>query len=372
MDLMGFTLRYAKTEFDRGLEEDINKTEGWAATEPFEDFRNACAERLLVLRSLTFESWSTAFLRIWTEDLPPTHPWAQPEPLPFRYGQPIDLMLGKGLEFYGFPAYDSRVFLRAAFEVLDPTTRVAQDLTDLLVGGWIDTTSDLCAHADYLVTADFATTQRVIVLTEGVSDKRASEGALRVPYPHLVQYFTFMDFEQMNVPGGAGPLVNFVKAFVAAGILNRILAVFDNDTAAQSALRALRGLAMHDNVRVVQYPSIELAKNYPTIGPSGVSNVDVNGLAGSPELYFGRDVLSRADGTLTPVQWRGFDQALGRYQGEILDKADLQARFQVKVDRCLQNLALVTELDWSGMDAVLTSLRTAFHDADPLMPYGAP
>jgi hypothetical protein len=42
---------------------------------------------------------------------------------------------------------------------------------------------------------------------------------------------------------------------------------------------------MHDNVRVVQYPSIELAKNYPTIGPSGVSNVDVNGLAGlSPAI----------------------------------------------------------------------------------------
>jgi len=97
--------------------------------------------------------------------------------------------------------------------------------------------------------------------------------------------------------------------------------------------------------------------------------MDVNGLAGSIELYFGKDILMRPDGTFTPIQWRGFDQAVGQYQGEIMDKADLQARFQAKIVRCLENPELVTDLDWSGMNAVLESLRSAFHGCNPLEPY---
>jgi hypothetical protein len=366
LDLMGFTLPYAQSEFEDGIKGEIERLERWFADEPMDLMVPPYTRQLGILRGLSFDTWSAGFRRIWTEGLRSTRSWLHPDATPL-YGELVDYMLGQAIgEVFAFPSEDTRVFLRAALESLDPSTKVMQDLTDLVLGGYFDTTTDLCAYADYLVTADFATTRRIIVLTEGLSDKKALDGGLRVLYPHLAEYFTFMDFEQMNIPGGAGTLVSFVKAFVGAGILNRVIAVFDNDTAANSALRALRGLPLPPNVRVVQYPPLDLCRNYPTLGPTGVSHMDVNGLAGSVELYFGRDVLTRQNGSLTPVLWRGFDQALGRYQGEIMDKAELQARFQSKVLRCLENRAKVGDYDWSAMEAALSVMRAAFHEVDPL------
>ncbi len=89
--------------------------------------------------------------------------------------------------------------------------------------------------------------------------------------------------------------------------------------------------------------------------------MNVNGLAGSLEIYFGEDVLRRNDGSLTPVQWRGYDVALNQYQGEILNKGELQERFLEKLRMCQSNPDLIENYDWSGIRAIIESLKTAFH-----------
>jgi hypothetical protein len=48
----------------------------------------------------------------------------------------------------------------------------------------------------------------------------------------------------------------------------------------------------------MQYPEIDIARDYPTLGTNGLSHMDVNGLAGSIELYLGADVLRDSDGVL--------------------------------------------------------------------------
>ncbi len=113
---------------------------------------------------------------------------------------------------------------------------------------------------------------------------------------------------------------------------------------------------------ITRYPNITVACNYPTLGPQGPVNMDINGLAGGIELYFGEDILRSQDGTLTPVQWRGFDEALRQYQGEILNKGDLQERFATKLAACLANRQQIEDYDWSGIRAILDVLRTAFHE----------
>ena len=60
---------------------------------------------------------------------------------------------------------------------------------------------------------------------------------MQLLYPHLADYFTFMDFEGARVGGGAGNLANIVKAFAGAGIVNKIIAIFDNDTAGEAAIQ---------------------------------------------------------------------------------------------------------------------------------------
>jgi len=181
-------------------------------------------------------------------------------------------------------------------------------------------------------------------------------------YPHLSDYYSFMDFDGANAPGGAGHLVNTVKAFAGAGIANRIVALFDNDTGARAALRGLDGVDLPPSVRVLQFPAIPVGANYPTSGPSGLVHMDVNGLAASLEMYLGEDVLQRADGTFTPVHWRGFDPAVRAYQGELEHKGKLQDKFTEKLAAAATDPAVMQAQDWSGIRAILDMVRQAFEN----------
>jgi len=238
------------------------------------------------------------------------------------------------------------------------------DLTDLVLGGWIEKSSDLVEYAEELISADFVISRRIIALTEGITDKWILERSLRLLYPHLSDYFRFMDFTEMKVEGGAGALANTVKAFAGVGIINRVVALFDNDTAAEAAIQSLSTIKLPDNIVILKYPNIESANSYPTMGPTGVSLMNINGLAGSIELYLGEDVLSQINGNFTPVQWKGYDRRLQQYQGEILNKIEIQNKFEQKLKVCEADPAKVIEYDWKGLRAILDVLRSAFHHKD--------
>jgi hypothetical protein len=152
-------------------------------------------------------------------------------------------------------------------------------------------------------------------MTEGKSDKRILEETLRVLYPHLMPYFSFIDFDLANMPGSTGHLLNIVKAFVATGVQHRTIAVFDNDAAGHHALRQLVHVPLPDNIKTIALPTLPLAACYSTVGPQGTLEVDIKGLACSLELYLGRDILELGRGALTPVRWTGLMQGAGRYQG---------------------------------------------------------
>ena len=123
-----------------------------------------------------------------------------------------------------------------------------------------------------------------------------------------------LDFDSSRSQGGAGHLVSIVKAFSGAGITNRVIALFDNDTAAREARRSLDAATLPSNFAVLHYPDLDALRHYPTLGPAGLSHLDINGLAASIELYFGADVLL-LDGTLAPIQWKGYCEALQGVSG---------------------------------------------------------
>ena len=351
LDLMGFTSQRARRSFERGIVRVREEAQDDLSDASPDVLQEHYRQKADVVARLSFEDWLAGFARIFRIGLAAT---------PRGYGQsslsddyPVSYMLnehslGEGSHF-GFPSYHSRAVLRAMCEAIPGDADVVMDLTDLVLGGWYDTDDDLVEEADYLVSADYQTTQRIIALTEGGSDKRVLEAAFELLYPQLREYFAFMDFDELNVPGGAPSLVTFVKAFAAAGVINRVVAIFDNDTAAAGALRSLNDLKLPANVAITQLPVLDELKNYPTLGPTGTALTDINGLAASIELYFGRDVLMRADGSLTPVQWKGFDKALGRYQGEITDKPILQERFAAKVHNAKVRPEAIASADWVPM-----------------------
>ncbi|UXX98112.1 hypothetical protein N7U49_48350 (plasmid) [Streptomyces sp. AD2-2] len=107
--------------------------------------------------------------------------------------------------------------------------------------------------------------------------------------------------------------------------------------------------------------------SYPTLGPPSVdtptgspTRADVNGLAGSIELYLGTDALSLPDGNLRPVQWRSYSSACQQYQGEVTEKKVIQQAFAAKVARAQHDSSLIDTQDWTGVQAILDAVIHAF------------
>ena len=348
LELLGFTQKAAQAQFERGVEEEIAHYENWGRT---------FASDLTALRQMNLESWLACLKEIRQKRLKPR---TVADSSVKKYRPLMRYVLTTNL--YGFPG-DFRHFLRLLVDVSADTDELVYDLTDLVAAGDVKEADNLVGYADELISNDFLLLKKIIIITEGETDRWILQRSLRLLYPHLFDYFHFLDFEGTRAEGGAGQLANIVKAFAGAGIINRIVALFDNDTAAESAIRSLSTVKLPRNIVLRKYPSLALADNYPTQGPTGVICMNVNGLAGSIELYLGREILQNPDGSFTPVQWKGHDPKLRKYQGEITNKIELQNRFSEKLAACEANHSRISEFDWEGIRSVFDVIRTAFKGA---------
>jgi len=161
---------------------------------------------------------------------------------------------------------------------------------------------------------------KIIVLTEGRTDSRVIKAALQRLYPEFSGAYQFVDFEEFRLEGGASVLAKMVRILAGAGLQNRLLAIFDNDVAGVEAMGSLRGAKLPQTVRLMTLPSTPLASAYPTIGPNGLTEMNVNGAGAAIELYLGRSALTDDNGRLRPVRWQHWNKPIGRYHGAIDDK----------------------------------------------------
>ncbi|MBA4180794.1 MAG: hypothetical protein C0506_09420 [Anaerolinea sp.] len=250
---------------------------------------------------------------------------------------------------------DSRVTLRAFADAF-PDDLVTLDVTDLEGGGWLEPGVAPQEAAIQNFSWAIANGAPAIVLAEGRTDISVLQEALLVRQPHLEGFLRFADFS-FGAEGGAASLVRTVRSLASAGVANRVVAIFDNDTAAADALKTLDGVRLPPNIMVMTYPQIDLATRYPTIGPTGPAHMNVNGMAGSIELYLGEDVLRDPTGDLRAVQWTGYIARMGRYQGELVDKQSLLKRFEAKAALARDDRAYIDTQDWSGLDSILDGIR---------------
>lgn len=229
------------------------------------------------------------------------------------------------LGIYGF-SLESHLY--SILSVLPDNDFVEYDLTDVINGGWVD--EDQAKYVDY---------EKIIILTEGKSDVEFISKSIEKLYPHLKDYYHFIDFDEYKVESSASALVKLVTSFAAANVKHPIIALFDNDTAGLKEMKKLTSKTVPPNIKILKYPDITIAKKYPTIGPTGKKKMNINGLACSIEMYFGVDVLTR-NNALIPIQWKGFEEKEKKYQGEIADKNYVQETFRKKLKK-----AEVTEID---------------------------
>ena len=201
------------------------------------------------------------------------------------------------------------------------------DISDLVEGGWLNDELEN-TDSNFLILQDEFIPEIPIILTEGITDIETLKKALHVIYPKLESNVRFLD-TSFRPETNAASIVKMIKSFAAAGINNRILAILDNDAAASEAMTNLpRNLP--NNIKVIQYPELDLMKSYPTIGPQGEINMNINGLAGSIEMYMGKDILTGNDGNLELVQWGGYMNRVKKYQGSLINKGAVGSRFKGK------------------------------------------
>ena len=270
-----------------------------------------------------------------------------------RYEEPEDV----------FWRLDSRTILRLALDVAnDVSWPVRYNLDDLMSWELLAPGTPITVQAQEERRRAIATDAPLVILTEGSSDSQLLSEAIRVTHPHLVGFIRFMDFGS-DAEGSVAALVKLVRSFVGAGIANRVLALADNDTAAHDALGKLKREGLPEGYRVKHYPELPLLRRYPTLGPQLADPVvmDVNGKAGSLEMYLGRDLLT-VDGELVPVQWMGYVEGQKSYQGAIAkqERTRVQREFRAKVEAALRDPNVREGQDWSGVEEIVKGILTAF------------
>ena len=357
LDIMGFTLARAKQDFERTLRAkllDIPPPEG--------DEEDVFAKDRKQFEKMTFEDYAENLRSIISRRIPR---------VPFGDSDRTDLSDTERYiveaDYYqedllmGYSCSDTRFFIRLACSLVAPDAIVEQDLTEVVHAGYYQIEDPIADNGIKALTGDYPANAKIIILTEGSSDAAILRETLSLLYPHLAEFYAFFDFDASRAAGGASQLVSVIKAFVAAGISNRVVALFDNDTAGREAVRSIERVQLPLNVALLHYPNLERLRSYPTIGPTGTVAFDVNGLAGSIELYLGEDVIA-STGMECPVQWRGFSEGMGAYQGEVMHKGALQDAFWQRAARCRTDPRLVVETDWSGLDAIWLAIVHVFDD----------
>jgi hypothetical protein len=234
LDFLGFTFETARRAFDLGRTWEIKEIRSsigrlqqqpfaLAGRDMFKERTDRGLKRIEMLARSDADCWLMALREAFLApaDTGPTQ--LSELAASFRTVAPVFEMR--------FPyTTDDRFRLRFELEA-HQSGEVVLDATDLIDGGCCSASDLLAECARESVPSRDRQALHLIVLTEGSTDKFVLEAALRVLRPELRQYISFMDFAALRVEGGASFLASIVRAFAGAGVRDRLVAVFDNDTA---------------------------------------------------------------------------------------------------------------------------------------------
>lgn len=215
-------------------------------------------------------------------------------------------------------------------------------MSEVVASGWV--------NKDFVKKINI---EKIIVLAEGKTDTEFISKSLFKIYPHLYPYYHFMDFDEFKVESNASALVKLVTAFSASNVKHPFIVLFDNDTTGIMEMKRLLQIKLPLNIKVLKFPDIKAAKSYPTLGPTGIKKMNVNGLACGIEMYFGEDTLSK-NGEKIPIHWKAYNEKEKQYQGEILEKNYVQEQFREKLKS--------SKADFTDMKLILEKVFNAFSE----------
>jgi HEPN/Toprim N-terminal domain 1 len=186
---------------------------------------------------------------------------------------------------------------------------------DVVEGGWVNEDE---------IYEGLSDSDRYLVVTEGKSDSSILKKSIELLYPEISDFCTFIDMSENYPFTGTGNLFLFCQGLARIRIQNKVLVVFDNDTAGNAAYQKVKALKLPPNMQIALLPSLPDFESFPTLGPSGPNTEDINGRAVAIELYLD---LSHGSVTTPKVRWTSYDKRLDCYQGELVDKESFALDF---------------------------------------------
>ena len=213
LDLMGYTLprvrQYFQDSLRHNIDDIINSNEN-PRLAGSDEMRTLRYRKIEFLRGVDFDKWLEAFAFVLDHDLKPGYLLQDQKSSDLP---PLVRLLIGDLRCEGVwtPFDDARWMIRAVVEVARHDLELVYDLTELFFSEQLYLDEDLCGRARRQAADECTFNHRLVVLTEGSTDKWAIEGTFRLLYPHLVDYYSFMDFGPAKVQGGAAALVSVVK-----------------------------------------------------------------------------------------------------------------------------------------------------------------
>lgn len=351
LDILGYTVDKACDTFEKNKQAEIDLINEWG------DVDSAYVTQYQ--DEFTFESWSVAaklYAKVLaSDDFSPECEYVELErirSLPHSISEQIvlqSLPFEADQTFFGMESdCGGWEIFRVILDAFDDKQEVVLDYTDLHIGGWCEA----------VPSDEFNVFPKTVILTEGKYDAYVISESMRLLYPYLCKFYSFMDFSTFRVQGSTNFLTHYVKAFIGAQIENRIIALYDNDAAGLSEIKGLESIQLPENVKIMHLPNLDMCTDYPTVGPTADENTDINGRACSIELFLGQDIL-REEGKLIPVMWSGYVDKIQKYQGEIMNKGDIQKRFAGKLCDAEKN-GIKNMDDWKEIDLLLNTIFGAF------------
>lgn len=214
---------------------------------------------------------------------------------------------------------------------------VTWDFADVVEGGWAEREA---------VDARLAPEMRFLLVTEGSSDAHVLGKALALLRPEVADFFRFVDMEEGYPFSGTGNLHRFCQGLVGIGVLNRVVAIYDNDAEGVARHAATARLKMPPNMRTMRLPDSERLRGFATVGPDGPGQGDINGRAAAIECYL--DLAWKASGP-PRIRWNNYSAEVDRYHGELVGKGGYAARF-LALKRREQGY------DFGGIEAILDAV----------------
>ena len=251
---------------------------------------------------------------------------------------------------------------RLILDNCDPNDDIVLDFS--ILAYWADD----CIPRALKATEDV---EKTIVLVEGTSDKDILEFSMSHLYPHLVDLFYFMDFDDEyggKRDGGTSYVAKNLKTFYFSRIKSRFIAIFDNDAEGFRCKCSLLNEISNwpDNFRILLYPENKLSKAYPTIASNGtIITDDINRKACSIELYL-PDALIMVNNQYCPIEWKarikikfnGIEENL--YQGSISHKESIKRNFHNLKNKIENGEECFNPKEWERMKRLLDSIVFAY------------